>query len=238
MKRNQWILIMMFQWILIMMFYQLQKHYLKNRQSQETIPEVLHMLLMNMLLHKKVATIIVKKLNKVEMILQNNSKNPNPQASTSQLSTSQPNFDNKDDDLRLFPAQNYNDIEIIENKLRNSNFYSKVLFALCHLGKCRNPNLTGIEMMGQLLTNKCGQCLTPTGRSDKKPAFEKLKLYNLLSQAMQNLHSEITMKEIKTILRNWMYQCKNRQNRYEQDQQRRIQQEKAMMTPSIEDNED
>lgn len=68
----------------------------------------------------KPTTLILKTLNSIKMMMKSSCGSGEHQTST-------PNFQNKDEDLQVFPAKNKEEVEKIEKKLEKKRFFIKVV---------------------------------------------------------------------------------------------------------------
>ncbi|XP_051168728.1 uncharacterized protein LOC127286368 [Leptopilina boulardi] len=161
--------------------------------------------------------LMLKKLNAIGILLETICHNQHSETfnliDTSPLTEDLFGSFHKDEELSIFPASGEMEVQLIEQKLADSRFFGKVVYALSRLGKHTNLSLTVTNLLNQLLKFEAGERFSFLGRSGKKPAFKTTNICSVVCCAAQKLYPTATRSTVEEFIKTWLIQCKNRRQR-------------------------
>ncbi|XP_051170905.1 uncharacterized protein LOC127289077 [Leptopilina boulardi] len=118
-----------------------------------------------------------------------------------------------DEELRIFPVKNKEQLTDAEEKMKSRRFRDKVINALCSIGRSHSLKITIKNMLDELLTYELGKNYTFLGRLRKKPAFKPLKINLVVFKAVRKIIPNVGREEVYVGIKSWLHQCCNRHNR-------------------------
>ncbi|XP_043483541.1 uncharacterized protein LOC122512002 [Leptopilina heterotoma] len=147
--------------------------------------------------------------------------------------------DEFDEVMTEFPVTSADDVQLIENKLKDDAFFTKVVKALKSIGKFTTLSMTVKNAMNKILSPQVGMTFSYKGRSGKKPAFLETSMHKVVFQSVRKLYKKkVENNEILHWMQNWVEQCSSEVKRKKAKEEKQRRAEEAQILLEDDDDDD